>query len=166
MNIRLGTVGLLVVTVFASCVRGKDDASFRIVPIPKEEHGYSNFESTVITSQGELDKFLQKESKGQDTGWNNRADFEKALAQARLNFDREALVLLHHTEGSGSVAVNFRQPRVKARRLICRIDTEKPEVGTADMAYYCFALAVSKADVEAVELQASGEKFIMRCITK
>ncbi|MDP2991557.1 MAG: hypothetical protein Q8O57_13435, partial [Kiritimatiellota bacterium] len=165
--IRLGTVALLVVTVFASNIHGEEAASFKIVPIPKEEHGYSNFESTVITSQSELDTFLQKGSKRQDMGWNNRADFEKALAQAKLDFDRESLVFLRHTEGSGSVQVNFRQPRVKERKLICQIDRKDPEgAGTGDMAYYCFALAVVKADVEAVEMQASGRKPIILSITK
>lgn len=149
-----------------SNVHGKNAASFRMVPIPKEEHGYSNFESTVVTSQGELDKFLQKDSKGQGMGWNNGADFEKALAQAKLDFDREALVLLRHTEGSGAVQVNFRQPSVKERRLICQIDRKEPEVGTGDMAYYCFALAVAKADVEAVEMQSSSKKSITLSIAK
>ena len=164
-QIRSGMVACLVITVCASNIHGADAASFKSIPIPKKENGYSNFKSTVIRSQSELDTFLQRGS-GQDRGWNNRADFEKALAQVKLDFDRESLVLLRHTEGSGSVQVNFRQPRVKGRTLICQIDRKEPEVGTADMAYYCFALAVVKADVAAVEMQVSGRKPIILSITK
>ena len=164
--IHLGTVAFSVVVLLASSIRAEEEASFKIVPIPKEEHGYSNFETMVIKSQKELDTFLQKGSTGQGMGWNNRADFEKALAQAKLDFDRESLVLLRHTEGSGSVQVNFRQPRVKDKTLICQIDRKEPEMGTADMAYYCFALAVVKADLAAVEMQVSGRKPIVLSIAK
>ncbi len=164
--LQLGMVALLVVFVSASNIRAEEAASLRIIPIPKEEHGYSNFESTVITSQSDMDTFLQKGSKGQDMGWNNRADFEKALAQAKLDFDRESLVLLRHTEGSGSVQINFRQPRFKEKNIICQIDRKEPEMGTTDMAYYCFALAVAKTDVTEVEMQISGRKPIILSLRK
>ena len=41
--------------------------SVRMIPIPKRDHGYSNFDSTVIMSQVALDKFL-KEFKGRIAG--------------------------------------------------------------------------------------------------
>ncbi len=164
--IRLGMIALLMVSASASNIQGEETVSFRIVPIPKGEHGYSNFESTVIASPSELDAFLQNGSKGQNRAWNNRTDFEKALAQAKLDFARESLVLLRHTEGSGSVQVNFRQPEIKDKRIICQIDRKEPEMGTADMAYYCFALVAAKTDVTEVELKVSGRKPIIISVGK
>lgn len=152
-------VALMMFTGFTLNVHDKEWTSVRIIPIPKKENGYSNFKSTVITSQSELDAFLQRVSK--NMGWNNRVDFENSLGQAKLDFVRESLVLLRHTEGSGSVQINFRAPRIKEKRIICQIDRKESGVGTADMAYYCFALAVDKADVVEVEIQISGRKPII-----
>jgi len=158
----LPTLGMLLFLLAPACAQEggptEGAASVRTIPIPKREHGYSNFDSTVIASQGGLDKFLKTTSKKDDMGWNDRTGFEKALAQAKIDFSREALVLLRHTEGSGSVRIGFRPPRVDKKRVICRIDRKEPEVGTADMAYYCFALAVPKAVISEVEMRIAGRK--------
>ncbi len=128
---------------------------FRIIPIPTREHGYNNFESKVFMSQKDLDVFLT--DKSTQMGWNNRQGFEDALLNAKVDFSKEALVLLRHTEGSGSVKVTFETPVLQDRTLLCEIRGEPippGHGGTADMAYYCFAVAVSKAQVSQVELRA------------
>jgi hypothetical protein len=129
--------------------------SLRIIPIPIREHGYSNFHSIVFTSQDDLDSFLTDTST--QIGWNSRQAFEDALLSAKLDFSKEALVLLRHTEGSGSVQVTFETPVLKDSTLFCEI-RGKPFPpgygGTADMAYYGFAVAVSKSRVRQVEFQA------------
>ncbi len=153
---------MIVLLLLAGCTQGDEGApSVRTIPIPKREHGYSNFDSTAIASQEALDRFLETGSKAEKMGWNNRVDFDKALAAAGLNFDKEVLVLLRHTEGSGSVQVDFRPPTVEKDKVICRIDRREPEVGTADMAYYCFALAVAKSGITEVELRVSGREAII-----
>lgn len=153
---------MIVLLLLAGCTQGDEGApSVRTIPIPKREHGYSNFDSTAIASQEALDRFLETGSKAEKMGWNNRVDFDKALAAAGLNFDKEVLVLLRHTEGSGSVQVDFRPPTVEKDKVICRIDRREPEVGTADMAYYCFALAVAKSGITGVELRVSGREAII-----
>jgi len=137
--------------------------SFRIIPIPTREHGYNNFGSIVFRSQQDLDSFLAGTST--QTGWNNRQGFEDALRNAKVDFSKEALVLLRHTEGSGSVQVAFETPSLKGRNLLCEIrGTPIPpgNLGTGDMAYYCFAVAVSKAQVSQVELQAIEGGFSAR----
>jgi hypothetical protein len=128
--------------------------AFRTIPIPTKEHGYGNFESIVFRSQKELNAFLTNTPT--DFGWNNRQAFEDALRNAKVNFSKEALVLLRHTESSGSVKVTFATPILKGRNLLCEIGGEpipSGNMGTADMAYYGFALAVSKAHVKQVELR-------------
>lgn len=130
--------------------------SFRIIPIPSRENGYSNFESIAFMSKTELDAFLANTST--QIGWNHRKAFEDVLLNAKVDFSKEALVLLRHTEGSGSVKVTFETPILQGRNLLCEIRGRafSPGYGgTTDMAYYCFALAVSKAHVSQVELQAT-----------
>jgi hypothetical protein len=137
----------------------KESKVFRLIPIPKREHGYGSMDSVVIRTKGDLAVFL-KSIQGQ-TGWNNRMGFEDAISNAKVNFEKEALVLLRHTEGSGSVQVTFHKPAFRVKKLTCRITRKEPEIGTADMAYYCFALAVSKSAISKVELQVAGRKSLV-----
>lgn len=147
----------------ASQLTNKSTQSFRMIPILKRENGYSNFASIAIRSQNELDSFLKDTSK--QLGWNNRQEFETALRNAKLDFTKEVLVLLRHNEGSGSVKVTFETPILQDRKLLCEIRGRAfaPGYGgTADMAYYCFAVVVSKADVSQIELQAVQGGFSER----
>lgn len=131
---------------------------FRRVAIPKREHGYSKMKSSVIRTRTELENFL-KTLRGQD-GWNNRKGFEDAIAKAKVDFNQEALIFLRHTEGSGSVRVTFENPSLRNRVFTSKITRKVPEVGTDDMAYYCFALAVSKSAADKIKLNIEGKKPI------
>ena len=114
-------------------------------------------------SQKDLDSFLADPATV--NGWNNRQGFKDALLNAKLDFSKEALVLLRHTEGSGSVKVEFGTPILKDQTLLCEIQGKaipRGYGGTADMAYYCFAVAVSKAHVSKVELRATEGGFKAR----
>jgi hypothetical protein len=130
--------------------------SFREIRIPVRDDGYQNFQSMVIMSKEELDSFLKDTLTQIGTG--PRQQFEEALVNANVDFSKEALVLLRHTEASGSVQVTFETPVLRGRTLVCEI-RGKPfppgSGGTTDMAYYCYAVAVSKAHVDLVELQAT-----------
>jgi hypothetical protein len=137
--------------------------SFRTISIQKKENGYGNFASIAFTSQRDLDSFLKETST--QIGWNNRQEFEAALRNAKVDFTEEALVLLRHTEGSGSVQVTFETPVLEDRKLLCKIrgrPIPPGHGGTADMAYYCFAIAVSKSAVSQVEFQAVEGGFSER----
>ena len=126
----------------AGQLRNESTQSFRIIPIPKRETGYSNFESVAIMSKNDMDSFLRDTSK--QIGWCNRQEFEGALRNAKLDFSEEALVLLRHTEGRGSVQVTFETPILQDRKLLCEIRGRPIRgSGTGDMAYYCFAVVVS-----------------------
>lgn len=126
--------------------------SFRTINIYEREYGYSHFESMAITTSEDFDAFLKETS---DLAWNNRQEFVDALRNAKIDFNQEALVLLRHTEGSGSVQVSFETPVLKDKTLLCEIRGEPLRgAGTADMAYHCFALAVSKSLVDKVQLNA------------
>ena len=154
---------LLAILFHPRQVIDKSAQSFRIIPIPTKEHGYNNFDSIVLRSKKDLDSFLTNTST--QIGWNNRQAFEDALVNAKVDFSKEALVLLRHTEGSGSVKVAFETPVLQGRNLVCEIQGKPIPPGyggTGDMAYYCFAVAVSKAHVDRVELRAIQGGFSAR----
>jgi hypothetical protein len=111
-----------------------------------------------------LDGFLKK-VRGQN-GWNNRRGFEDAIKKARVDFGKEALVLLRHTESSGSNRVTFEKPTLRNRVLTCRITRKVAKLGSCDMAYYCFALALSKSAADTVELHIQGRKPVKLSIAE
>lgn len=131
----------------------QENPGFRLVNVPQREHGYHSFDSQVIDSQRKFDDFIkQVENQG---AWNNRPAFLKALTDAKLDFTKESLVLLRHTEGSGSNAVSLAPPELKDDSLICEIQRAVPQIGTADMAYHCFAVAVEKGKAKVAEVWLS-----------
>lgn len=153
---------LLAILFNAGQLRNESTEPFRIIPIPKREIGYSHFGSTVLMSENDMDFFLNKTF---TQSWNNRQKFEDALLNAKLDFNKEALVLLRHTEGSGSVQVIFEKPVLQDSKLLCEIrgiPIPPGYGGTADVADYCFALAVSKSRVSHVELQRIVDGFSER----
>jgi hypothetical protein len=132
---------------------------FRKIDIPPREHGYSSFDSQVIDNQATYEAFVA--TVRQQDSWNDKAAFLQALTDAKLNFDREALVLLRHTEGSGSIQVKLEKLTAKAKRLSCSIARQVPEIRTADMAYYCFALVVDKSGITEVELKVGDRRNVL-----
>ena len=140
--------------------RSNNAPSFRVIDIQQREFGYSHFESMAITTSEDLNAFLEEMSQ---LTWNNRQAFVDTLLDAKIDFNKEALVLLRHTEGSGSVQVKFETPVLQDKTLVCEIRGElMAAAGTADMAYHCFALAVSKSLVDKVELKAVSGLFVPR----
>ena len=153
---------LLLAMVFQSGpITTKGSESFRILPIPKRENGYSNFASIAFTSKEDFDAFMRRTST--QIGWNDRKGFEDVLRDAKVDFTQEALLLLRHTEPSGSVQVTFERPTLQDMKLVCEI-RGKPlrSGGSADMAYYCLAVVISKSAVNEVELQAVEGGFYER----
>ena len=135
-------------------LKNESGSSFRTINIHQREIGYNYFDSMAITSSQDFKAFLQEIN--QQLYWNNRQAFVDALLKAEVDFNQEALVLLRHDEGSGSVRVSLETPALQDRTLLCEIRGELSGAGTADMAYHCFALAVSKSLVNKVQLNAVG----------
>lgn len=134
--------------------------AFRILPIPKSENGYDSFASGQFESHEQLDAFLK--TLAGKPGWNERKRFEDALKNAKIDFKTERLVLLRHTEGSGSIDVQFLRPEMKGAELRCGIARKEPGgAGTTDMAYYCFALVLQRDAVKKLEFKRhrGGESF-------
>jgi len=148
--------GVLAVPIFFLASSLKSNG-IRTVDIPFKEHGYSHFESTVIRSRDAADRFLNQAAAKKES-WNNRVGFNTAIENARVDFQKEALILFRHTEGSGSIQVQYRKPCLQSKTLICDVRRHVPGGGTDDMAYYCAAFVVPIADVETVELRVDGKQ--------
>jgi hypothetical protein len=152
MKLFLSSV-LLTLVLQAAPLAAQERQAFRVIPIPNRENGYGNFESIAFNSKAEFEAFLAGASR--QPGWNSRQAFVDALQNANIDFAREALVLLRHSEGSGSVRVTFETPTLSDRKLVCQIRGKSlTGGGTMDMAYYCFAVVVSRSLVGEVELHA------------
>ncbi|MDZ4179836.1 MAG: hypothetical protein U1E29_11500 [Coriobacteriia bacterium] len=143
---------VLAAGVATGCAGPEDLPSFTRLGIPEREHGYGTFDSVTIGSPQELEEFLES-SRG--IGWNAWTEFEDALRDANVDFEREVLVLLRHTEPSGSNGVALSSAAVTGRTLLVPLTVSRAEIGPADMAYYCFAFVVSRADIDQVTLQPS-----------
>jgi hypothetical protein len=133
--------------------------AFRLVSIPVREHGYSNFETVVIGSSDELATFISTNSFQKMMEWNQRDKFLEAIKKADIDFRKESLVLIRDTEPSGSTIVSFGAPKLDSSVLICQIQRKVPAFGTADMAYYCFGVVVSKS-IEKVRVVTQGRQTI------
>jgi len=140
--------------------KSQNGPAFRVIEIQRGELGYSNFETMAITSKEDFDTFLREITQ---LGWSNRQAFQDALTDARIDFNQETLILLRHSEGSSGVQVSFEPPVLRDKTLLTEIRGALMQgMATGDMAYYCFALAVSKSLVNKVELNAVSGLFELR----
>jgi hypothetical protein len=142
---------LLTLVFQAGPLSAQERPAFRVIPILNKENGYGNFESIAFNTKTEFESFLAGTSK--QPGWNSRQAFVDALQNANIDFTREALVLLRHSEVSGSVRVTFETPTLVDRKLVCKVRGKAVTGGTMDMAYYCFAVVVSRAVISELELR-------------
>ncbi len=127
-------------------------AAVELIDIPLREHGYSNFNTTVISTKKQFDDFL-KAVDSQDN-WNDKSGFVKVLSNTEIDFDQHNVMLYRHTEGSGSIDVRVGGASVKGDWLSIKVLREVPDGGTDDMAYYTFAYKVKKT-ITSVEFSFS-----------
>ena len=122
-----GALTLLTLTFTLSSSLAADkapkDRGYKMIPIPKREHGYSNFKSAVIRSKAALKEFLKRTAKAEGMGWNEEKKFIEAL---RL-FSRGRL-LFH---GGGGITVDseaeaeFKETRDKVRAFLEALGVEE-----------------------------------------
>ena len=130
----------------------------RRIPIPeKGGDAYGRLSSGVIDSQAKLDKLLAGVKA--EAAWDeaHRHRFLKAIADAKVDFSKEVLVLIGHVEGSGSVRVRLRLTAEPGGWLRAAISRRVPEDQTADMAHYGFALAVRRDRAKRIEVWTQAD---------
>ncbi len=147
---------LAAVLALLSCSgkRGPAPKPFRPVPITKQDNGYGEFQSAAIFTKAELAAFLDKVAKSRLV---RKKEVKDVVERAKVDFDKEALVILLHSEGSKFTEVGFKTPVLDSGKLVCAVTRKVSKGGPAATTYYGFALAVRKDDVEEVEFQAEGK---------
>lgn len=135
-----------------SVFKNQSQPAFRTINIYQTDNGYKYFDSMAITSSQDFNAFLEEVA--QQTWWSNKQAFVDALLKAKVDFNQEALVLVRHDEGSASARVSFETPVLKEKTLVCEIRSELSGMGIGVVAYYGFALAVSKSLADKVQLNA------------
>jgi hypothetical protein len=100
---------------------------FRRIEIPKRRGHYDRFGSTIIRTQKEHEEFpddYRTYLKVLFQGPVPRMylEFVRSLSAAKIDFSREALVLLRHDEGSGSIRVALANPWVANGVLYCKVE--------------------------------------------
>jgi hypothetical protein len=136
------TVAAAVLLVWAADNQLPDGV--RRVPIPLRDGVYEEFETTTITTDKGLKDFIQRGGKEYEWAAKYWEAFGKTLTDAKVDFKTQALVLVRHSEPSGSIRVRHELTEEKDGVLRVTIRRKEPSLGTWDMAYYCWAYVVPK----------------------
>lgn len=131
----------------------EQEVHLRQLEILRHEHGYKTFDTCMLTSEAELGSFIAELSRQE--GWNNRVAFVSVLRTAKIDFTKSSLLLMRHTEGSGSVGIWLEPAVIRGDELVVRIGKDEPSMGTMNMAYYCFALAIPRDIAQRVRITGS-----------
>jgi hypothetical protein len=75
---------------------------------------------------------------------------EHPLRAAKIDFDREMVIVVTHMEGSGSIQVKFDPPITKSGNILIAIKRRIPGVLTADMADHAYAVVVPQSNARVV----------------
>ena len=127
---------------------------WRIIPIPKREHGYGDEHSGIKTQIIETKEEFETVFALKIDGWNNKAGVLKAFKDANIDENKENIAILRNVQGSGSNQVSLKTPihNKNTKTLECQVEVNYPPggLGTCDMAYYCFAVAFNKESIDKV----------------
>ena len=155
-------IALVVLTVAG---RAEEPLVLDTIPIPQRSGFYRERVSRLIRSEGECRDFAgeiaaccrlaETRNWGRAPNWqcekNSRA-LLKTLLDARVDFSREYIAVVFHTEGSGSVAVTVGEPNLEKGVLTLILDRNAPPLRTADMAYRAFAIRAPRHLAERIRL--------------
>ncbi len=140
----------------------KKQSPFQVIAIADQVGQYLANKPVVIRSKDDV-KRLVVGAKGNPVYKPKEAlkqELDAVIERSKVDFSKQALVLLPHYEGSISYRVLFQQPELKKGTLKCRISRERPEDGTEEdiAASYCFALIVNRSQINKVEWRVGKHK--------
>ena len=140
--------------------QNESQSAFRVIDAPQGDIGVTYFGSMAITTSEDFNAFLAEIA--QQEVWGNRQAFVDALVNAKIDFDKEALVLLRYDQ-SGGGRFPFEQPVLKDKALLVEIRVEQPfGAGLGIFSSYCYTLAVSKSLIDTVEFRVTGPPTALR----
>ncbi len=124
-------------------VKELDSSTILKITIPVREQGYSNFDTQVLTTQDELDKFVSDVKKQKN--WNKKENFISSLTLYPIDFKNHNLLIYRMTENSSSTVLSVNVPKGNDKHVVIKIGRDKPNIATTDMAYYALAYRVAKS---------------------
>jgi hypothetical protein len=136
-----------------------DKSSILKITIPVREQGYSNFDTQVLSSKNDLDDFIQTIQK--QKSWNKKENFISSLTLFPIDFKKYNILLYRMTETSGSTVLAVDVPKGTNKHVLIEIGRDKPNGGTADMAYYALAYKVAKS-VQDITFDNGVKKHIIK----
>jgi hypothetical protein len=129
----------------------------RTIDMPPREAGYRSFGTQIIRSQHDLDALMKTAAAGKN--WNNWSAFDKAIANANVDFSHQSLLLIRHTECAQAIMVRLGATSLWSQKLTCRIRTLVPKRCDCDETHYCFGLVVENEHVEEVEIWVNDKRL-------
>ena len=129
------------------------------ITIPVREQGYSNFDTQVLSTQHALDTFISIIK--QQKSWHKKENFLSSLSLYPIDFNNYNLLLYRMTESSGSTVLAVDVPKGTNKHVLIKIGRDKPNVGTADMAYYALAYKVAKS-VQDITFDNGAKKHVIK----
>lgn len=129
----------------------------RVIDVPPTERGYRELRSQVIDSRNDYEALVERLRRAVP-GADKESPALRALAGAKIDFDRESLVLVRHDEASDRTRVTLVPPSLDGDTLVCEVRRDDPDDGAGGgeeraAVAYCFALAVEKGTVKDVEVR-------------
>jgi hypothetical protein len=113
------------------------------ITIPVREHGYSNFDTQVLTNKSEFENFIATVKK--QKSWDKKDNFISSLMLYPIDFEKYNILLYRMTESSGSTVLAVDVPKGNNKHILIEVGRDKPNGGTVDMAYYALAYKVAKS---------------------
>lgn len=122
----------------------------RKLPFPQRGDGYNRIHSQVIGSQKELDTLLG-ELNEEGEGRGKPEAFLKAVTDAKVDFAKEALVLIQNTEGGGPVHVKLWLAEGRDGTFTAMIFRHRPDDDVLLLVSHdCWALVVRRDRVKQI----------------
>jgi hypothetical protein len=141
----------------------------RRIGIPFRVSYYEDIQSQVVASKADLDGMLESipqppkhHRNERNRSWRDLQTFRRLLLEHQIDFSREVIVLIQHTEGSGTPKVSLAHPLhdSNTRRLLLEVRSYNPGLGTRDLAAYCFAVVVPRHLADEVIITTTGNASV------
>lgn len=145
---------LFLIVLLVGCLHSSiasENPIFETLKMSNRDHWYSHFKTTVINTPQEYRDFLKSASIDPDQPHS----FHNTVASLSAWVDTHTMVLIRHTESSGSTKVSFQVSQASPDTLLCKISRIPPgpcDIGTCDMAYYCFGIMGQRSLIKKVEV--------------
>jgi len=114
--------------------------------LTSRENGYTNFETSAITSGSEFLSFINTIESEEKSWWTDKETFLSNIKNETINFETSNLIILRIDEPSGSIKLIPQTPnQLSSSDVSIEIEEQKPYLQTADFVNHAFFYIVDKS---------------------